>query len=99
MDVRFLRSAYLSWLIISDVYRIREPLFVGFVDSLGRNAIDNQECAVAAHVVVYGSLLPWDLADGHQLVVLGPLDYVPLIPGIGVADASLECWKIDLESG
>ena len=89
MDVRLLRSTYLTWLIMPDVYRIRKPLFVGFVDSLGRNAIDNQECAVAAYVIVYGSLLFWNPADGHQLVVLGLLDYVPLVPVIGVADASL----------
>ena len=97
MDVWLLRSAYLSGLIMSGDYRIRQPLLVGFVDCLSRGAVDDEESAVTADVVVDWGLLPWDPADRHEFVELGPLDHIPLVPVIGVADAFLESCQINLE--
>ena len=98
MDVRLLRSAYLTGLIMPGVYRIRKPLLVGLVDCLGRCAVDDEESAVTANVIVDRGLLTRKPADCYEFIELGFLDYIPLVSIIGVADASLEGWKIDLES-
>ena len=97
MDVRLLRSAYLSGLIMPDVYRVCEPFFVGLVYRLRRDPVDDEEGAVAANVVVDGRLLPWSPAYCDEFVELGILDHVPLVAVIGIADAPLECCKIDLD--
>ncbi|SVA21497.1 uncharacterized protein METZ01_LOCUS74351 [marine metagenome] len=90
MDVWLLSSAYLTGLIMPDVYRICQPLLVGFIDCLGRDAVYDAESAVATNVVVDWSLLPWDPANRHEFVELGPLDHISLVTVIGVADAFLE---------
>ena len=90
MDVWLLSSAYLSGLIMPDVYRICKPLFVGLVDCLRRDPVDDEECAVTADVIVDWSLLPWDPANRHEFVELGPLNHISLVTVIGVADAFLE---------
>ncbi len=90
MDVWLLRSAYLTGLIMPDVYRVCEPLSVGLVDRLRRDPVDDEECAVTADVIVDRSLLPWDPADRHEFIELGSLDHIPLVTVIGVADAFLE---------
>ena len=98
MDVWFLCCAYLSGLIMSGGYRIRQPLFVGFVDCFGRGAVDDEEGAVTADMIVDWSLLARKPANCYEFVELGFLDYIPLVAVIGIADAFLESCQINLEA-
>ena len=97
MDVWFLCSAYLSGLIMSGGYRIRQPLLVGFIDCLGRDAVDDEEGAVATDVIMNRGFLSRKPADRHEFIELGFLDYIPLVSVFGIADAFLESCQVDLD--